>query len=114
MIFLLVVFITGWANTSEISEEISLWQAKQSTYVEGRPAWYATDRNLDTYSCTKKESPAWFRVYFREIAFAVVEKVVIEKGRSNQASCVFTVSVYDGEIRAVCGSYGFARFGQTG
>ena len=83
------------------SDEIPLDRAEQSSTF--MPAHDAIDNNLSTYSSTYNEDSAWLRVYFTSIY--TVERVVVEKGGSNSAACVYTVSVYDGEVQTVCGTY---------
>ena len=86
--------------------EISLDRAEQSSTFGGNSgeiADNAIDNNLTTYSRTSKEDLAWLRVYFT--SSSTVERVVVEKGRSNSANCVYTVSVYEGEVQTVCGTY---------
>ena len=84
------------------ADEIPIDRAEQSsTYFAA--AANAIDGDLTTRSKTYQEDPAWLRVYF--LSSSDVEKVVIEKGYSKDSSCVFTVSVYDGEVETVCGTY---------
>ena len=84
-------------------DEIPLDRAEQSSNYETYFAANAIDNNLGTRSITLPDDPSWLRVYFK--SSSRVEKVVIEKGYSYDATCVITVSVYDGETGAVCGSY---------
>ena len=67
-----------------------------------RSASRSIDNDIQTFSQTKKEDPAWLSVYFQ--SSSAVEKVVIQ-GESWGIDCVITVSVYDGGTRAVCGTY---------
>ena len=86
------------------SDEIPLDRAEQSsTYNYAHIAAHAIDGDLTTPSATNTENPAWLRVYF--ISSSTVERVVVEKGASGLKPCVFTVSVYDGEVQTVCGTY---------
>ena len=85
------------------SDEIPLDRAEQSSTLTTKIAANAIDGNLDTISRTTYEDPAWLRIYFT--SSSTVERVVVEKGRSYNESCVFTVSVYDGETETVCGTY---------
>ena len=84
------------------SDEIPLDRAEQSSITNGNIAANGIDGDV-TYSLTAKEDPAWWRVYFT--SRSTVERVVVEKGYSNSAACVYTVSVYDGEVLTVCGTY---------
>ena len=88
------------------SDEIPIDTAEQSSIYGGEGgegSARARDGDLSTRSCTNLEEPAWLRVYFA--SSYRVEKVVVEKGGSYSTSCVFTVSVYDGEVQTVCGTY---------
>ena len=83
------------------SDEIPLDRTELSS--NNRVAHDAIDNDLSTYSSTYDENPAWLRVYFS--SSSTVERVVVEKGYSWDAACVYTVSVYDGEVQTVCGTY---------
>ena len=88
------------------ADEIPLDRAEQSstyssTYIAN--AAQAIDGNLATLSLTTVEDPAWLRVYFS--SSSTVERVVVEKGGSYDTACVYTVSVYAGEVQTVCGTY---------
>ena len=87
------------------SDEIPLDRAEQSsTYSSSFIAAKAIDGDLDTNSITTSEDPAWLRVYFT--SSSTVERVVVEKGYTYSPSCaLMTVSVYDGEVETVCGTY---------
>ena len=86
------------------SDEIPLDRAEQSSTEESDYiAANGIDGDPTTFSATTKEEPAWWRVYFS--SSSTVERVVVEKGGSYDAACVFTASVYDGEIETVCGTY---------
>ena len=86
------------------SDEIPLDRAEQSsTYVAGFEADKALDDDLNTFSMTKVEDPAWLRLYFQ--ISSTVDRVVIENGTTWDNTCVYTVSVYDGEAGTVCGTY---------
>ena len=101
---MLIWFMVGLIARCSGFDEIPLDRAEQSSnYNENHFAAYAIDNDLETSSFTNMEDPSWLRVYFK--SSYKVEKVVIEKGRSYDATCVITVSVYDGETGAVCGSY---------
>ena len=91
------------------ADEIPLDRAEQSSTLSTYSAANAIDGDLNTGSCTSSESPAWLRVYFK--SSSNVKQVVIEKGFSNAASCVYTVSVYDGEVETVCGTYTGKAYG---
>ena len=84
------------------ADEIPLDRAEQSS-TNGNIAARAIDGDLGTSSYTNSEDPAWLRLYFS--SSSTVEKVVVEKGYNRDAACVFTVSVYDGEVQTVCGTY---------
>ena len=85
------------------SDEIALDRAEQSSTYSGNIAAMAIDNNLNNYSATTEENPAWLRVYFT--SSSTVGRVVVEKGWSYDAACVFTVSVYNGEVQTVCRTY---------
>ena len=89
------------------ADEIPLDRAEQSSTLSYDGVTYSAARAIDgdpnTGSCTSSESPAWLRVYFQ--SSSNVGKVVIEKGRSYDASCVYTVSVYKEEVETECGTY---------
>ena len=86
-----------------VADEIPLDRAEQSSTYGTYTAAKAIDGDLATNSITTSEDPAWLRVYFT--SSSTVERVVVEKGFSYDAVCVFTVSVYDGEVQTVCGTY---------
>ena len=85
------------------ADEIPLDRAEQSSTISTFSAANAIDGNLTTRSNTSKKNPAWLRVYFQ--SSSNVKKVVIEKGLGYDASCVYTVSVYDRVVETVCGTY---------
>ena len=94
------------------SDEIHLDRAEQSSTLTSDHnefssstfiAANAIDADLNTESATTEENPAWWRVYFT--SSSTVERVMVEKGYCRGADCVFTVSVYDGEVQTVCGTY---------
>ena len=90
------------------ADEIPLDREEQSSTFRSADAGTAAsasaiDGNLTTRAKTSNEDHAWLRVYF--LSYSNVEKVVIEKGYSKYSSCVYTVSVYDGEVETVCGTY---------
>ena len=83
-------------------DEIPLGRAEQSSTYTGRTAANAIDGDLGTSSMTNKDNSAWLRLYFS--SSSTVDRVVVEKGHS-YAVCVWTVSVYDGGVQTVCGTY---------
>ena len=85
------------------ADEIPLDRAEQSSTYNTYSAANAIDDDPSTGSITNREDPARLRVYFK--SSSNVEQVVIEKGFSFNASCVYTVSVYDGEVETECGTY---------
>ena len=85
------------------ADEIPLDRAEQSSTLYSFIAAYAIDNDFTTKSKTSKEDDAWLRVYL--LSPSNVGQVVIERGKSNGASCVYTVSVYDGVAETVCGTY---------
>ena len=86
------------------ADEIPLDRAEQSsTYSNSDFAANAIDSDLNTKSATEQGDPAWLRVYFQ--SSSNVGEVVIEQGYSGCSSCVYTVSVYDGEAETECGTY---------
>ena len=85
------------------ADEIPLDKAEQSSDHETYVAERAIDSKLTTRSITTHESNPWLKVYFKNPSD--VGKVVLEQGYSKDSSCVFTVSVYDGEVETVCGTY---------
>ena len=85
------------------ADEIPLDRAEQSSTWSTYSAANARDGDLTTGSITNLEDPAWLRVYFQSPSN--VGEVVIEKSYSYDASCVYTVSVYDGEVETECGTY---------
>ena len=91
------------------SNEIPLDRAVQSSTYSDYFASKALDGNLATKAITTQEDPAWIEFYFK--SSSTVDKVVIEKGTSNIAACVYTVSVYDGETGTVCGTYTGITYG---
>ena len=84
------------------SNEIPLDRAEQSSTF-GNIAARSIDGDLNTDSLTNNEDPAWLRVYFT--SSSTVERVRVEKGFGYDAACVLTVSVYDGKVQTVCGTY---------
>ena len=99
LLWYMLVLITRCSG----ADEIPLDRAEQSSTYGYYTAAKAIDGDLDTRSTTTEEDPAWLRVYFS--SSSTVERVVVEKGWSRDKACVFTVSVYAGEVQTVCGSY---------
>ena len=85
------------------TEEIPLERAEQSSIYGSSAADRAIDNDASTKAITNRESNPWLKIYFK--SSADVEKVMIEKGYSYNLSCVFTVSVYKGEVKKLCGTY---------
>ena len=85
------------------ADEIPLDRAGQSSTYNTYSAANAIDGDPSTGSITNQEDPARLRVYFE--SSSNVEQVVIETGYSKSSSCVYTVSVYDGEVETECGTY---------
>ena len=99
LLWYMLVLITRCSG----ADEIPLDRAEQSSTYGDYTAAKAIDGNLYTGSITTVEDPAWLRVYFS--SSSTVERVVVEKGGSSTRACVLTVSVYDGEVQTVCGTY---------
>ena len=95
-----MVVLSEWCSGSD---EIPLERATQSSTKNGNKAANSIDNNLNTFSTTNIESPAWMRVYFEQKS--IVDKVVVEKGYSGKPGCEIKVSVYDGKEEKVCGTY---------
>ena len=97
------------------SDEIPLDRAEQSglhvSGLENAGAANAIDNDLETGAITgnANEDHLWLGVYFQ--SSYTVDKVVVEKGSSIDSACVWTVSVYDGEIETVCGTYTVGKSG---
>ena len=87
------------------SDVIPLDRAEQCSTLNSvySTAANAIDNQFYTWSATTEVNPAWWRVYFT--SSSEVGRVVVEKGMSISTACVWTVSVYDGEVQTVCGSY---------
>ena len=86
------------------SEEIPIDRAVQSsTYSKIYSADRAFDNDLTTCAATKLETRAWLRLYFK--SSSNVGKVETEKGMSLDVSCTYSVSVYKGEVKTLCGTY---------
>ena len=86
------------------SDEIPLDRAEQSSTYSDDIAAKAIDGDLATRSATTKKDRAWLRVYFTNSYN--VERVVVKKGFIYSPDCtVMIVSVYDGEVETVCGTY---------
>ena len=85
------------------TDEIPLKRAELSRTMSSFNAANAIDGDIASYASTNSEDPSWLRVYF--MSHSDVGMVVIEKGHRGSDSCVFTVSVYDGEVETVCGTF---------
>ena len=99
LLWYMLVLITRCSG----ADEIPLDRAEQSSTYAGYTAARAINGDLGTRSITTLEDPAWLRLFFS--SSSTVERVVVEKGYSNSKACVFTVSVYDGGVQTVCGTY---------
>ena len=99
LLWYMLVLITRCSG----ADEIPLDRAEQSSIYGDRIAARAIDGDLTTRSITTEEDPAWLRLYFS--SSSTVGRVVVEGGRCYVATCVYIVSVYDGEVQTVCGTY---------
>ena len=103
LLWYMLVLSARCSSLSEIplvrAEQSSTLRTDTTTYIAAR----AIDGDLGTGSSTTEEDPAWLRVYFK--SSSTVERVVVEQGLGKDAACVITLSVYDGEIETVCGTY---------
>ena len=99
LLWYMLVLITRCSG----ADEIPLDRAEQSSTYGSYIAAKAIDGNLGTRSTTTEDDPAWLRLYFS--SGSTVERVVVEESYNRDAACVFTVSVYDGEVQTVCGTY---------
>lgn len=74
-----------------------------SSLGEDYDAHNAIDNDLTTRASTMDDAIAWLKLHFVQ---AYVDKVVIEKGRTHQSQCKFTVSTVDltGK-KTECGKY---------
>ena len=100
MILLWCTLILGAAASD--AEEILLMRAELSNTHNGYKGANAIDGDRTTAASATPVDPVWLRVYFSS---STVKKVVVEKGYSQSAACVYTVSVYDGEKDTACGTY---------
>ena len=85
-------------------------RAEQSSdYSTSHTADNAIDNDDTTAAVTKQEAKSWLRLYFKRSS--EVERVVIEKGRSKAlpVSCLWSVSVYEGEVKTLCGMYNISH-----
>ena len=101
MLWWMLVLSARCSGADEIPLELD--RAEQSSTQSSYIADNAIDGDTETYSFTNLVDSAWLRVYFKNPSN--VEKVVLEKGYSKNSSCVYTVSVYDGDVGTVCGTY---------
>ena len=85
------------------ADEIPLKRAELSRTRSPFNAAYAIDGDIESSASTNSKDPSWLRVYL--LRHSDVGKVVIEQGYRGSDSCVFTVSVYDGEVETVCGTF---------
>ena len=85
------------------SSKIPLDSAEQSTTLLPNDAAQAIDNDNSTSSCTTKEASPWLGISFK--SRSPVDEVVIERAYSQETSCNYTVSVYDGEAGTVCDSF---------
>ena len=90
------------------ADEIPLDRAEQSSTFRSADAGTAAsanaiDGNLTTRAKTRYEDHAWLRVYF--LSYSNVEKVVIERGYSYSTACRYSVSVFAGDVKTLCGVY---------
>jgi len=87
------------------NDEIPIERAEQSSdYFPAYSADKALDGDFSSPAVTAKEENPWLRLYFTS-SFNV-EKVVIEEGRAYDVpSCTYSVSVYKGEVKTLCGTY---------
>ena len=100
LLWYMLVLITRCSG----SDEIPLDRAEQSSTISStNTAAKAIDGDLGTWSKTTKDIPAWLRLYFS--SSSTVETVVVEQSYGYDTACVWTVSVYDGEVQTVCGTY---------
>ena len=86
--------------------EIPLDSAESSSTVGSSGADKAIDNDLDTEARTSgptDQGNSWLRLYFASASD--VGKVVIEKAESKASVCVYTVYVYHGETKTLCGTY---------
>ena len=98
MMLLWLVLIARCSGSDEIPLDRAEQSSNSSTYFAAR----AIDNDINTRTCTNQEDPAWLRVYFSS---STVERVLVEQGWGYATACVYTVSVYDGEVQTVCGTY---------
>ena len=101
MMFFWLVLSARYSSATEIP----LDRAEQSSTLETNNAARAIDSDISTRSCTTAETitSPWFRIYFK--SRSTVDKVVIERAYSLVTSCNYTVSIYDGAVGTLCGSF---------
>ena len=104
MIVLLVLVITTCSSYSHLTivrgQQSSIYQDNSEYNTEK-----GYDKNMISQAVTKKTGrPEWMRFWF---ARSMINKVVIRKGHShsNATDKLFSVYVYYGEIKALCGTY---------
>jgi len=84
--------------------EIPLKRAElSSTNSAATQADLAIDNDLATHAFTSSEANPWLRLYFT--SSSNVEKVVIEEAYGEGLSCIYSVSVFEGEVKTLCGTY---------
>ena len=86
--------------------QIPLDRAESSSTAGSSGANKAIDNNLNTEARTSggtDQGNSWLRLYFTSASD--VGKVVIEKAESKASVCVYTVSVYHGKTKTLCGTY---------
>jgi len=98
VVLLYVLFLSASCSGSD---EIPLERAEQSSAYNA--ADRAIDNDLATQAITGQEANPWLRLYFT--SSSNVEKVVIEKALGYVKSCIYSVSVYEGEVKTLCGTY---------
>jgi len=87
--------------------EIGLESAKQSSTWNS--ADFAIDNDLASSTCTTKEYNPWIRVYFK--SSSNVGKVMIEAGQGYKATCIYSVSVIEEDVKSLCGTYTGKAYG---
>jgi len=100
-----VVVVLAITTIKADLDEIPIERAEQSSdYFSAYSADKALDGDFSSPAVTAKEDNPWLRLYFT--SSSNVEKVVIEEGRAYDVpSCTYSVSVYKGEVKTLCGTY---------
>ena len=99
LLWFMVVLFPRCSSSGEILPDSAELSSTDGINVASR----ALDNNHGTSARTNIGSAEWLRIYFK--GTATVDNVVVQRGLSYDAACVFTVSVYDGVTRTVCGMY---------